>query len=145
MIQYTPTPDVLFEPPNYRPGASVTLTCNVFGVTGPVSYRWSSTSPCSDNGCFASSSTSSYVSTSTLYWYDAGQHTCTVSDSSGNHGSSTTEMNIRGMIHILLIVILLPYGFVVLIVLATCHIKSQAYRSKPISTLRFNHYKTYFR
>ena len=97
VINYAPPPDVYFGPPNYRPGTSVTLTCNVLGATEPVSYTWSSTSPCTENGCFASSSTSSSVSSSSLYWYDAGQHTCSVSDGNANFGSSTTEMNIIGM------------------------------------------------
>ena len=108
VIHYTPTSDVYFGPPNYRPGASVTLTCNVFGATKPIRYRWSSTSPCSENGCFASSSTSSSVSTSTLYWYDAGQHTCTAFDADGNYGSATIEMNIIGVIHNLLMAMLIP-------------------------------------
>ncbi len=107
MIDYAPTPDVNFGPPNYQPGASVTLTCKVIGATEPVRYRWSSTSPCSERGCFASRSLSSSVRTISLNWYDAGKHTCTASDAYGNYGLATTEMNIIGAIHNLLMVVLL--------------------------------------
>ena len=95
-INYSPPPDVHFEPPYYRPATSVTLTCSVLGATGSVNYRWSSTSPCSENSCFASSSSSTSVSTTRLSWRDAGMHTCTVSDAGGNQGNATSEMNIEG-------------------------------------------------
>lgn len=102
MIDYAPTSDVNFGPPNYRPGGSITLTCNVVGATGRVRYRWSSTC---EVGCFASGGTRRSVSTSRLYRNDAGQHTCLASDAYGNYGSATTEMNIIGAIHNLLVVV----------------------------------------
>ena len=92
-IQYTPPSDVSFRPPNYRPATSVTLTCEVEGATGTVSYQWTST--CSS--CFVSG-TSQSVSQSRLFSTDAGVHTCTVTDGGGNTGSASTEMNIIGKI-----------------------------------------------
>ena len=92
-ISYTPPdqyPD--YEPPNYRAASSVSLRCVAVGATGSVSYRWSST--CSS--CFASSSSSSSISESFLRSRDIGVHTCTATDSSGNTGSVSTEMNIVG-------------------------------------------------
>ncbi len=37
------------------------------------------------------------VSRDKLWSYDAGQHTCTVTDGVGNTGSATMEMNIIGI------------------------------------------------
>ena len=92
-VQYTPPLDVSFRPPNYRPATPVTLTCEVEGASGTVSYQWTST--CSS--CFVSG-TSQSVSRSRLFSTDAGVHTCTVRDWGGNTGSGSTEMNIIGEI-----------------------------------------------
>ena len=92
-IDYTPPdqyPD--YAPPNYRAASSVTLRCRTEGASGSVRYRWSST--CSS--CFASSSYSSSVSQSILKSRDSGTHTCTTTDSTGNTGSNSTQMNIVG-------------------------------------------------
>ena len=85
------------SPPYYRPATSVTLTCQVYGATGTVSYQWSST--CS--GCFASSSTSQTISSSVLQSIDAGVHTCSAVDNNINTGSDSTEMKLIGMLIIL--------------------------------------------
>ena len=92
-IDYTPPdqyPD--YAPPNYRAASSVTLRCTTEGASGSVSYRWSST--CSS--CFASSSSSSFVSENILRSRDRGVHTCTATDTIGNTGNSSIQMNIVG-------------------------------------------------
>jgi hypothetical protein len=96
-VSYTP-PDQYptYSPPHYRAASSVTLRCSAQGASGSVSYRWSST--CSS--CFASSSTSSTISESMLRSRDAGVHTCTVTDSSGNSGSNITQMYIFGKLNL---------------------------------------------
>ena len=91
-IQYTPPSDVSFRPPNYRPATPVTLTCEVEGANGTVSYQWTST--CSS--CFVPGQTSQSVSRNSLFSIDAGVHTCTITDGSGNSGNASTEMNIIG-------------------------------------------------
>ena len=92
-ISYNP-PDQYptYSLPYYRAASSVTLHCSAQGASGSVSYRWSST--CSS--CFASSSTSSTITENMLRSRDAGVHTCTVTDSSGNSGSNSTLMYIFG-------------------------------------------------
>ena len=93
-ITYNPPSDfTLPSPPYYRPGTSVTLTCSAHDATGTVSYQWSST--CSS--CFASSSTARSIRDSILQSNDAGVHTCTVTDGSGNTGSNSTEMKLIGI------------------------------------------------
>ena len=91
-ISYS-SPDLIYSPPNYRAATPVTLTCVASGTTGSVSYRWTSTC----RSCFASSSSSSTISKEFLVARDAGVHTCSVTDSSGNRGSNQTTMNIAGM------------------------------------------------
>ena len=97
-VTYNPPSDfTLPSPPYYRPATSVTLTCQAHHATGTVSYRWSST--CSS--CFASSSTAQSISNTILKSIDAGVHTCTATDGSGNIGSNSTEMKLIGMKEIL--------------------------------------------
>ena len=96
-ITYTP-PEPGYQPPYYRAASAVNLTCRALGVTGSVSYRWSST--CSR--CFIpsgnySSSDGHSISRSPLTSRDAGTHTCSAYDS--RHyisGSVSTVMNIVG-------------------------------------------------
>ena len=87
------SPEPGYSPPNYRAASPVTLTCIALGASGYVSYRWSSTC----RSCFASSSSSSSISKTYLVAGDDGVHTCTVTDSGGNTGSSRITMNIVGM------------------------------------------------
>ena len=97
-IDYTPPdqyPD--YAPPNYRAASSVTLRCRTEGASGSVSYRWSST--CSS--CFASSSSSSYITENILKSRDRGYHTCTATDSNGNTGSDRIQMNIVGKLQVM--------------------------------------------
>ncbi len=91
-IQYSPPSGVTLRPPNYRPATSVSLRCDATGNTGSVTYQWSSTC---GSGCFISGS-SQTVSRSYLFSYDAGNHSCVVTDGAGNIGTATTEMNIIG-------------------------------------------------
>ena len=92
-VTYNPPSDfTLPSPPYYRPATSVTLTCRAYHATGSVSYRWSST--CSS--CFASSSTSQFVSETILKSNSGGVHTCTATDSARNTGVSSTEMKLIG-------------------------------------------------
>ena len=82
-----------YSPPDYRAASSVQLTCVVSGSIGSVTYHWSST--CRD--CFASNSSFHSVSEYLLRSRDAGIHTCTVTDSFGNRGNASIEMNVVGM------------------------------------------------
>ncbi len=95
-IQYSPPAGVTLTPPNYRAATSVSLRCDAVGTTGSVSYQWSSTC---GSGCFVSGS-SQTVSRDKLWSYDAGQHTCTVTDEDGIAAGATITMNIIGIIYI---------------------------------------------
>ena len=83
-----------YSPPNYRAATSVTLRCIAIGTNNSLSYRWSSTCR---SGCFAYSSTAQTISKNMLTSHDAGVHTCTVTDGSGNIGTDSITMNIVGM------------------------------------------------
>ena len=92
-MEHTPPSDFdLPSPPYYRPATSVTLACRAHSATGTVTYQWSSN--CTE--CFASSSTSQNITASILQANDAGVHTCTATDSIGNAGSDSTEMELIG-------------------------------------------------
>ena len=82
----------VYSPPNYRAASSVTLKCVASGYSGSISYHWTST--CSN--CFASNSYSQTISDGILQYYDAGVHTCSVTDGLGNTGSNSTTMRIVG-------------------------------------------------
>ena len=86
-----PTNHTLPSPPNYLLAAPVILTCQFYGAIEPVSYRWSSTGLMS----FVVNSTSPTLRKK-LCTSDAGNHTCTVIDSTGNTGNNTIEMQIMG-------------------------------------------------
>ena len=91
---YNPPADfTLPSPPYFRPATSVVLTCYVEGASRNVSYLWSSTNP---NSSFVVNQTTSTVSETMLTSNDTGNHTCSVSDSDGNSGSSTIEMQLIG-------------------------------------------------
>ncbi len=91
-IQYSPPVGVTLTPPNYRPATNVSLRCDAVGASGSVSYQWSSTC---GSSCFVSGS-SQTVSRDKLWSYDAGQHTCVVTDGVGSTGNATIQMNIIG-------------------------------------------------
>ena len=89
-VGYTPPPDFVSGPNDYRAASTVTLTCQVTGVSGTVSYEWTPTLP-TDEG---QSNTRRY---DTLSSTESGTHTCTVRESSnGLTGSATIEINVVG-------------------------------------------------
>ncbi len=98
-VDYTPPAD--FDRPSesdYRAGSGpVTLTCQVEGATGSVTYQWTST--CTGH-CFVFRSWT-FQSVTRLYLragIDDGTHTCTAADSDGGEtGSASTVMRIIGM------------------------------------------------
>ena len=91
-MKYSPPVDfTLPSPPYFRPATSVILTCYVKTASEDVSYLWSSTNPRS----FVVNHTSSTVSKTILTSDDAGNHTCTATDSTGSN-SSTIKMKLIG-------------------------------------------------
>ncbi len=93
-IQYSPPAGVTLTPPNLRAATSVSLRCDVVGTNGSVSYEWNSTC---GGSCFVRGS-SQTVSRDKLWSYDAGEHTCTVTDEDGLTARATMTMNIIGII-----------------------------------------------
>ena len=92
-MTYRPPADFTLPSPTYfRPATSVTLTCHVEQASEDVSYQWTSTNPKS----FVVNSKSSIVRKTILTSDDAGNHTCTATDSSGNLHLSTIEMQMIG-------------------------------------------------
>ena len=81
------------EPPNYRAGSSITLTCRVEGVTDGLTYLWSST--CTHN-CFVRGMTTQNVTMHGLRSVDCGTHMCNVTDAVGRKGTATIVMNVTG-------------------------------------------------
>ena len=57
-VSYSKPSDFSMDPPNYRAGSSITLTCRVEGVTDGLTYSWSST--CAHN-CFVRGMTTQNV------------------------------------------------------------------------------------
>ena len=81
------------DPPNYRAGGSITLTCRVEGVTDRLTYSWSST--CAHN-CFIRGRTTQNVTRHGLHSVDSGTHTCNATDVWGHSGTATVVMNVTG-------------------------------------------------
>ena len=81
------------DPPNYRAGSSITLTCRVNGVTDGLTYSWSST--CAHN-CFVRGMTTQSVARHGLRSVDSGTHTCNAADAWGHSGTATVVMNVTG-------------------------------------------------
>ena len=79
-------------------GTSYQLTCQVDSTSTPpvgtVSYEWTST--CSGDCFVLRQSQAGNVTTQYLKAADAGTHTCTVTDSVGNSGSSSTTISTTG-------------------------------------------------
>ncbi len=80
---------------DFRAGSGpATLTCQVEGATGTVSYQWTSTC---DN-CFATGTSQSVTNGFLRAGLDDGTHTCTATDSNGGEtGSASFVMRIIGM------------------------------------------------
>ena len=112
---YDAPPDVTLGEDEYRAASLLTLSCQVTGATGTVSYQWSSN--CSGD-CFFSGdnanadTTAQNISTSFrgnvdnmfdffLHSADAGTYTCEATDGSGNTGSGSREVRIVGKLPVL--------------------------------------------
>ena len=96
-VDYTPPSDFnLPSPPYYRPASSVSLTCVApTDAVGDVSYLWFST----NTDSFVNGSTERMVYQEVLTAFDAGYHTCTVTDEVGNTGSAHITMKLFGKIN----------------------------------------------
>ncbi len=95
-VDYTPPAD--FDRPSvndFRAGSGpVTLTCQVEGATGSVTYQWTSTC----GNCFASGTSPLVTQQFLRAGLDDGTHTCTATDSDGGEtGSADFVMRIIGM------------------------------------------------
>ena len=94
---YISPPDFVGGPNDYRAASGVTLTCQVEGGSGAVTYLWSSTCTGAISLCFVQTQIDQIVSRSNLRSSDSGTHTCLVTDSAnGQTGSATIEMNVVG-------------------------------------------------
>jgi len=81
------------DPPNYRAGSSITLTCRVEGVGQGLTYLWSSNYT---HNCFVKGRTTQNVTRNGLYSVDSGTHMCNVTDALGCSGNASIEMNVMG-------------------------------------------------
>ena len=102
-VDYTPPPDFVGGPNDYRAASRLNLTCQVEGATGVVTYQWTSTCTGPSSDCFiytggGASRTTETISRATLRSTDSGTHTCTATDSVGkfNCGSASIMANITG-------------------------------------------------
>ena len=90
-ITYDPPAGFNLTSPYYKTNTFVTLTCQVYGASGHITYKWSSTGPMS-----LAANSSSQTLTKVLSPDDTGNHMCTVQDVDGNIGSNTTQMHVKG-------------------------------------------------
>ena len=86
-VDYTPPPDFVGGPNDYRAASSVTLTCQVAGT-----IMWSSTCTGPSSNCFVPGQTSKTIRRTVLHSTDSGMHTCNAT----RVGSATIEMNVVG-------------------------------------------------
>ena len=95
LVAYEAPPDFdLPSPPYFRPGSSLTLHCVPQGSSQSIQYQWLSISSQS----FTHGSTSSEVHDNTLTLYDAGLHTCTITDTDGSTTSHSIQITLYGTI-----------------------------------------------
>ena len=92
-VSYSKPSDFFLDPPNYRAGSPITLTCRVAGAGQGLTYLWSST--CTHN-CFVKGKTTPNVTRNGLYSVDSGTHTCNVTDALGHSGNASVDMIITG-------------------------------------------------
>ena len=92
-VRYSKPSDFSLDPPNYRAGSSVTLTCRVEGMQEGLMYIWSST--CT-HSCFVKGRTTQSVTRHGLRSVDSSTHTCAVIDTLGSTGNATIDMNVIG-------------------------------------------------
>ena len=102
-VSYSKPSDFSLDPPNYRAGSSITLTCRVEGVVDGLTYSWSST--CTHN-CFVRGKTTRSVTRHGLHSVDSGTHTCNVTDALGCTGNATIDMNVMGKNHMHLMTVI---------------------------------------
>ena len=95
-VSYSKPADFSMDPPNYRAGTSITLTCRVEGVTEGLTYSWSST--CAHN-CFVRGRTTQNVTRHGLRSVDSGTHMCNATDALGRKGTATIVMNVIGKVN----------------------------------------------
>ena len=86
-VDYTPPPDAVLGENEYRAASSILLTCGAEGFMGNVVYAWVST---------LGEGSGNQRGESILGSGDTGNHTCTVTDSSSNSGSATTQIIVVG-------------------------------------------------
>ena len=79
----------------YQAGSSVTLTCQAYGGSLPLSYYWNSTC---DGNCFTLEEATQSVGESALHSRDSGNHTCSVTDYVGHTGNATTQITVSGIV-----------------------------------------------
>lgn len=77
----------------YQAGSSVTLTCQAYGGSLPLTYVWNST--CRGN-CFVLEEITQSVTRSALHSRDSGIHTCSVVDYVGHSGFAMIQMTVSG-------------------------------------------------
>ena len=94
-IDYTPPPDFVGGPNDYRAASGVSLTCQVTGGSGTVMYNWTSTCTGPNRNCFVPYKETQTISRSGLRSTDSGNHTCTATHG-GLCGSATIDMNVVG-------------------------------------------------
>ena len=92
-VDYTPPSDFVGGPNDYRATSTLTLTCQVTGGSGTVTYLWTST--CA--GCFINSGTfqNQAVGRGSLQSVDSDTYTCMASRGSDT-GNATIEINVVG-------------------------------------------------
>ena len=89
-IDYTPPPGAVLGPNEYRAASPLTITCEVQGATGTVTYSWVSTlSP-------VSGEPDSLRQRLLLRSSFSGVHTCTATDSGGSSGIASIPVNVVG-------------------------------------------------
>ena len=86
----------LMNTPSLPVASDLTMTCGVVGGTAPFSYNWNS--DCFGD-CFVLGqlgSSSQVVSRQGLRSFDAGNHTCIVTDDTSLSESTTVELKLSG-------------------------------------------------
>ena len=77
----------------YPVGTPLTLTCQAQGGNPPLTYNW--TSSCGGL-CFVLRETSDVVRQGALHSIDAGSHTCSATDYTGQTGNATLAISVTG-------------------------------------------------
>lgn len=78
----------------YQAGSSVTLTCQAYGGSLPLTYVWNSTC----GNCFVLEEAAQSTTRSPLHSRDSGTHTCSVVDYVGHSGFAMIQMSVSGRV-----------------------------------------------